>query len=212
MTSIASAFHPLHPFSQPLGPKQFFELHCTVPEKDTSKVAAFRAECARFGIRVLEFINGPTGVSWHVMTSVKGTNHAQLAFRRQQIYRAAERAGLEIIRDKVEVPPSDMNDRVSGHEYFEMHIDVRAAGVGFIPYDTAVWNISSNILKPLVQGMRSFTLTARSYNCTLAEFLAKAEPSMQSFLHLAEHAGKPIVEKCVHDSNPQLDYDWVTAK
>ena len=184
------------------------EVHCTIDSSDHLAVAAFKKECEQGGIKVIIVENGATKVSTHVMTSTVCHSRRSASLLITELREIACLTNTSLIREKIEIPPVK-GDRVSGQNYFELHVNVCVPDLARLDFDRTKWFVSQNINKRSNDGLPIHMLTARSYNISLEEFLKSCHKSMTSF-ETAIYKEDPIfTEKCIHDSNPCLDEHWM---
>lgn len=185
------------------------EVHCTIDNSNPQAVADFRKECDAGGIKIIDVQNGATNVSTHVMTSTVCHSQTTAELLLRELRRVASDCGTPLIREKIEVPPNGPDDFVNEKSYFEMHVSVRAANLQDVVFDRWKWFVSKNTGKAVVHGLPLWMLTARSYNTTLETFRKSCTESMNSFRSFID-LGEPVfIEKCIYDTNVELDYHWM---
>lgn len=186
------------------------EVHCTLGPSPSQKAEAeFRRQCAAGGIKVIDVENGATKVSRHVMTSTVCHSRAAADHLIQELKHLASITGLQIVREKIKVPPAWGTDRVQEGEYFELHLNIRAFDLAKVPFDRTKWFVSQNNSKPLSNQVPLWMLTARSYDTDLGSFNEECRRSFEGFKLFIDPDEPLFVEKCIHDSNVELDKHWM---
>lgn len=185
------------------------EVHCTIDSSNPQAVELFRKECAAGGIKIIDVQNGATNVSTHVMTSTVCHSQTAAELLLTELRKVASDCGTPLIREKIEVPPIGPDDFVNAKSYFEMHVSVRAANLQDVVFDRTKWFVSKNTGKAVVHGLPLWMLTARSYNTTLETFRKSCSESMNSFQSFIDLDEPVFIEKCIYDTNPQLDDHWM---
>lgn len=181
-----------------------FELHISPKLGTPEQVAMFIGTCKIAGIKAFLVDNGMGKVSTHLMTSAVCRGGRALSEAKWAIQAIAEKVGLPIARNKVEVPMSQGFDYVTGSDYYEVHVELDLKGkcIEDVPFDNQLWSYSHRPDKN--QGM----LTMRARNTTAPIFRLKAKESMAEFDDFIKPAGVQF-EKCIADDNSQMDADWM---
>ena len=185
------------------------EVHCTIDNSNPQAVADFRKECDAGGIKIIDVQNGATNVSTHVMTSTVCHSRPAAELLLRELRKVASDCGTPLIREKIEVPPNGPDDFVDENSYFEMHVNVRAANLQDVVFDRWKWFVSKNTGKAVVRGLPLWMLTARSYSTTLETFRKSCSGSMNSFRSFIDLDEPVFIEKCIYDTNVELDDHWM---
>lgn len=188
------------------------EVHCTFSANRREDFDYFRQECRSGGIKIIDVNNGFPKVSTDVMTST--VCHSQgAAFRlMDDLDYVANKTNGNIIRKKIEVQPKITGDTVDNNEYFELHVNIRALDLNAVKFDREKWFVSQNIYKPLLADIPLWMLTARSYRTTIEQFYQSCLESMESFKSVIDRRERFFVEKCIYDTNAELDESWMKPK
>lgn len=188
---------------------ELHEIHVTV----TAVPARFKQVCLENNIKpILISFQSQCGISTQVMTSQRVTGSRQAAeVEANRIVEVMNREGLPVRRVKIETS-LDREENEAG--YFESHLGFRVSdetalriAAQSIPYPV---RMSRNAFKKDVNGMATFMVTYRNYECSnRSEFSGMVEDISTRFAALGFEADRTIIEFAWKDDNIDLDSDWV---
>jgi hypothetical protein len=201
-----------------------FEVHVTVVVSDKPELVRFQEWCRAQGCKCAWIVLSRGLLAQQPMATWRRRNTilARVVQEAEQCMADLSRAGLSVVRVKVEVSPDNeevplLDEDAAAHgagSYFEHHVkllrDKAARREGLVrACEQCGAHLSRNALRETGDGREERFVTLRS--CGVG--LASSERKFQRLLAALQELGEQIIdhesEYCVYDTNLGLDAGWL---